>query len=188
MKKRHYLTADDLERIRHMIEVEYLQQWKVADEIGVYFSTIQKLCKRLGLKTQRTGPRGGPGHPDWKGGRTKSKGYWYVWCENHPFPGKGKHYVAEHRLVMEKKLGRYLLPGEVCHHIDSDPLNNDPENLIVFGSNGLHLKHELAGRCPKWTPEGLQRLDAERKSARRKNHRKAQDGQHYPRSTDRPQE
>src|ERR1017187_2231241 len=154
MKRRHYLTESDLEKIRHMIEVEHLQQWKVADKIGVHAGTIEKVCRRLGLKTQRTGPKSGPEHPDWKGGRSKSRGYWDVYSPGHPFAKKGVPYVAEHRLVMELKLGRYLLPGEVVHHIDGRKDNNDPENLIVFGSNAEHLKHELTGRVPNWTPEG----------------------------------
>ena len=183
MKKRHYLTDSDIERIRHMIEVEHLQQWKVADKIGVHQGTIEKLCKRLGLKTQRTGPKNGEEHPDWKGGRTLRKGYWYVYFPGHPYASKGVPYVAEHRLVMEKKLGRYLLPGEVVHQIDSDPQNNDPENLIVFGSNAAHLKAELTGRIPNWTPDGyakiLQVAAKKRKYQGTKTQRAKQASQQY---------
>ena len=35
-------------------------------------------------------------------------------------------YVAEHRLVMEAKLGRYLERHEVVHHIDGDPSEQRP--------------------------------------------------------------
>jgi hypothetical protein len=159
MKKPHYLTESDLLAIRRMIEVEGLQQWKVAEEIGVYASTIEKTCKRLGLKTQRTGPRSGPGHyAKWKGGRVKVKGYWYTYSPGHPRAKKGTPYVLEHRLLMEKKLGRYLDPKEVVHHIDGNRGNNVVENLIVFQTNGLHLKAELKGRVPHWTPEGLEAI------------------------------
>jgi hypothetical protein len=85
------------------------------------------------------------------------KGYWHVWVEDHPYPKKGTHYVAEHRLVMEKKLGRHLLPFEVVHHIDGDKENNSEDNLIVFQTNAAHLKEELKGRVPNWTPEGKER-------------------------------
>ena len=156
-KKRHYLTDDDVSLVRQMIEDQHLQQWKVAEKIGVHPGTIEKLFKTLGLKTERTGPRSGPGHTNWKGGRTRRKGYWYIWCPDHPFANKA-HYILESHLVMEKKLCRYLQPGEVVHHRDGDPNNNAPDNLIVFGSNGSHLKHELKGRCPKWTLEGWKRI------------------------------
>lgn len=49
--------------------------------------------------------------------------------------GKGKvGYIKEygkhqHRLVMEKKLGRKLTSNEIVHHIDHNKHNNDPDNL-----------------------------------------------------------
>lgn len=81
--------------------------------------------------------------PNWKGGKIirKSggrKSYYYIHKPNHPFVGK-QGYIAEHRLVMEKKLGRYLLSKEVVHHIDGKTLNNNPENLRVFKNNGEHI-------------------------------------------------
>lgn len=135
---------------------------------------IYKVCKKHGIECQRTGPRGGAGHPEWNGGRLTTKhGYIKVFCPDHPtcqrlnahraakanggYYRKQK-YVWEHRLVMEKHLGRYLLPTEVVHHINGQTNDNRLENLIVFGSNAEHLAHDLAGKCPKWTDSGKQRL------------------------------
>lgn len=43
----------------------------------------------------------------------------------------GKEY-KEHRLVMERKLGRPLRDAENVHHLDGDRLNNDPSNLELW--------------------------------------------------------
>ena len=89
---------------------------------------------------------------------------------DHPYATR-HNKVAEHRLVVEKMIGRYLLPGEVVHHKDGDPQNNNPDNLQLFGSNGEHLAFELKGRVPKWTEDGRRRIAAGiRKAHARKGH------------------
>ena len=46
--------------------------------------------------------------------------------------------VLEHRLVAAKKYGRLILSTENVHHIDSDTLNNHPDNLIVLTKSAHH--------------------------------------------------
>lgn len=58
--------------------------------------------------------------------------------------GEGRAYPKlhgrhEHRVVMERMLGRPLRPGEVVHHKDGNILNNAPGNLQLFSSQGEHL-------------------------------------------------
>lgn len=75
--------------------------------------------------------------------------------------GAGKGYAkvfgkAEHRVVVEKKLGRKLLRGEVVHHIDGDKRNNAPENLVVFASQSAHVRYHAK---LTWFINELEKLD-----------------------------
>lgn len=53
-------------------------------------------------------------------------------AEGHPRATKGGQYVFEHILVMEKKIGRYVQPGEVVHHINHNRKDNRIENLQLM--------------------------------------------------------
>jgi hypothetical protein len=53
--------------------------------------------------------------------------------------------VSLHRYIVEKLLGRLLLPGEVVHHINGDKLDNRPENLKVMDASE-HSRLENIGR------------------------------------------
>lgn len=79
------------------------------------------------------------------GTKTDKTGHIYKRVPGHPYGSKHGSYVAVHRLVMEEYLGRYLLPKEVVHHIDGNPVNNNIENLELFSSNSEHLKATLTG-------------------------------------------
>jgi hypothetical protein len=145
-------------QLRPLVEVQCLQQRVVASILGVSEDWVQRACNRLELATQRTGPRAGVSHPGWKGGTVIRKGYRFVYAPDHPFATKNKQ-VAEHRLVMERLIGRYLRRTEVVHHIDGNPLNNAPNNLELFESNASHLKNELTGKTPKWTESGKRKIE-----------------------------
>lgn len=69
---------------------------------------------------------------NWKGGIKYSGGYRFIKMPEHPFVMKNG-YVAEHRLIMEKSLGRYLKKFEQIHHKNGLKDDNNIENLeIVF--------------------------------------------------------
>ena len=68
---------------------------------------------------------------NWKGGRTETNGYIRALAPGHPRASKS-HYVLEHILVMEKALGRSLLPNERVHHKNGRRDDNRPENLELW--------------------------------------------------------
>ena len=72
---------------------------------------------------------------NWKGGkRTDEDGYIQVYLPSHP-SCKSNGYIREHKLAMENKLGRFLLPGENVHHINGIKSDNRSENLELWVSS-----------------------------------------------------
>ncbi len=86
------------------------------------------------------------GNKNWNyKGKTLRNGYVAVYLPQHPYASK-QNYVLEHRLVMEKYIGRYLRPEEEVHHKGIKyPINdirnrsdNRIENLQLFKNTGEH--------------------------------------------------
>lgn len=81
----------------------------------------------------------------WKGGRRKtSNGYIIVLKPKHPFPNYPDGCVYEHRLVIEKQIGRYLHRWEVSHHIAKRD-DNRPKKLMAFNNHSAHKRFERGG-------------------------------------------
>lgn len=82
---------------------------------------------------------------NWKGGRRWNGRYWMIKVNDHPSVShlQIKHrYVAEHRLIMEEFLGRYLTSEEHVHHIDENPHNNEISNLEIVSKAEHNRKHK----------------------------------------------
>lgn len=71
----------------------------------------------------------GSKNSQYKGGRYLENGYVKVLAPDHPF--KNGRYIFEHRLIMEKMIGRYLSKEERVHHINFIRDDNREENLLL---------------------------------------------------------
>lgn len=68
--------------------------------------------------------------------RIMGTGYIHVKKPLHPRDPDGKCRVElEHRLVLERELGRPLQRGESARHRNNDSLDNRPENLLLYRGN-----------------------------------------------------
>jgi len=148
-----------LDEIRRLTEAGW-RMGRIAAHLGCSKDQVWGAMKRAGISRHPKHSCPGEQNPSWRGGRTRDgDGYILVYSPEHPHRTKAG-YVREHRLVMERELGRYLLPTEVVDHIDGNRSNNAPPNLRVFASNRDHLEVTLAGRVPRWTEDGRERIRA----------------------------
>jgi hypothetical protein len=84
----------------------------------------------------------------WKGGKNyDNQGYVRIWKPDHPFNNFG--YVLEHRLVIEKKIGRFLKKSEVVHHINGVRDDNKVKNLIIMTRHIHPANHQIGRKLPQ---------------------------------------
>lgn len=70
------------------------------------------------------------------------RGYVLALAKGHPRANRDG-YVWEHVLVAEKSLGRFIPPDHPIHHVDGNPANNEPSNLVVCEDQAFHrLLHQ----------------------------------------------
>jgi hypothetical protein len=85
----------------------------------------------------------------WNAGTSKgwidNRGYRWLYVEEN---GR-KRARREHRVLMEKHLGRKLEPWEIVHHKDGNRSNNSLENLSVM-EFGEHTTHHGTGSRKSW--------------------------------------
>lgn len=130
---------------------------EIAEIVGVSANYVKKYLRTHNLPRKPRGAQRGQKNPQFRHGRIiQSDGYALVLAD-HPNARKSG-YVLEHRLAMEKRLGRYLKPEEVVDHIDGLVLHNAPENLQLFQNNGEHLRHTISGTTRNWTPRGFRNI------------------------------
>lgn len=142
----------------------------IAAELGTNASNVRQQAIRQGILAPADGStqvmkdgikksaacRKGENGNNWRGGRHKRNQTGYIVIHSPDHPNRTANgYVFEHRLVMEKHLGRYLTAEEVVHHKNGIKDDNRIENLELVESTGKHVSqhfkkshrvHELEAR------------------------------------------
>jgi hypothetical protein len=95
--------------------------------------------------------RGGDTNHKHKERTLNEHGYVFLKAPDHPRAHLGR--VREHILVMEKKLGRHLLPGEEVHHRNRVKSDNREENLELWSHS--HPKTARVEDLLTWAREIL---------------------------------
>lgn len=136
----------DLHKDAEWLRKKYCDEGLSLTEIGAIVKrnaqTILKQMVKFDIPRRRACGQSGPKSGRWKGGsyRYPANGYVYSYAPGHPRMNRGR--VAEHILVAEKMLGRYLHKGESVHHINGIKDDNRPENLRVFEDESRHQQFE----------------------------------------------
>lgn len=74
--------------------------------------------------------------------KDKKLGYILEYAPWHP-NAKPNGYEYQHRLVLERKIGRLLRPGECGHHKNKNKEDNRPENLELTTQNKHARMHMI---------------------------------------------
>jgi len=118
-------------RLKQWKDPEYIKM-QIASHKGKHNSPATEFKKGHSLQGK------GCKNSHWTGGKHKNfQGYMLVRNSKHPFAQSG--YVLEHRLEVEKQIGRYLTPKEIVHHIGERD-DNRPCMLIAFSSKSAHQR------------------------------------------------
>jgi hypothetical protein len=124
-------------------------QTTIGYSMGLTQSAVSRALLRAGIKPHKWTPSGKQ-HHSWKGGRVRDvHGYWQIrLLPDDPLfvMANSSGYAMEHRIVMARKLGRSLKPGETVHHIDGDKSHNEEDNLeLRQGKHGKGVRYRC--RC-----------------------------------------
>ena len=125
--KKNYVCPDCQPIHDKLVQHEsYIRHKHPCVSCGKSCSSHAILCKPCRIKQNR-----GRNSYAFRGNPIKTRqGYIFISVPEHPFrPSNGK--VAQHRLIMEKAIGRYLASDEIVHHLNGIRHDNRLGNLVI---------------------------------------------------------
>lgn len=158
-RKNRFPQLQNKEWLAEQLKTRTMQD--IAKELGTSSGNVSDFVKRHGLRwkgydkaiavsegLKRAYPNGrnGAEASNWKGGFYKTAGgHIYEHAPDHP-AANINGYVMQHRLVVEKRIGRLLRQGEVVHHINGIKTDNRDENLELMTVSEHRKEHMDAHR------------------------------------------
>jgi len=133
-------TVEEIETMRQLCD-QGASQTAIAVALNSSQNVISRVMREHGIEPNQIGHATGSKHGSWKGGRHINQGgYVEVLLDpSDPMaPMRNRMgYVAEHRLVVARRLGRPLKSNETVHHINGNKQDNRLENLqLRLGKHG----------------------------------------------------
>lgn len=135
----------DEEMVRRLYCEEKLTMQDVSERMQCSYGSIQKCIRRLGVVPASKGLRRLYKARKEVAGKTVDNGYSYESAPGHPSASKHGHYLASHRLIIEKAVGSILAKSEHVHHINVQKWDNRVENLAVVNSSDHARIHKYMG-------------------------------------------
>lgn len=134
-----YINAGSLKALARQLEMS-------SGAIRYHLENAGVEIKSKGFKSPRCKQVAkGSAHHNWKGGVYIRGGYILEYAPDHPAAAAQKGYVAQHRLVMERHLGRFLTDDEDVHHKNENKLDNQLENLELI-THPEHMRYHAQRR------------------------------------------
>jgi hypothetical protein len=110
----------------------------VADHLVAIGVTLRKPKELMAIRFKKNPPS--------HRARYENDGYVFIYCPEHPYADI-HGYVREHRLIVEKRIGRYLLPSEQVHHCDGITNHNVDSNLLHVSAADHSIRSAICSKC-----------------------------------------